>query len=129
MTEATTPFRARHKLLIAALGTTSLSLGAVGVAWATNDAAPSPAPAVSVDHRTTQAPPTTEAPEAPDPGEAPETPEAPDAGEAPETEQPDSAEEVDGVDCEDGIDAATGAECDGGPAANPTGDDGAEEAG
>jgi len=34
-------------------------------------------------------------------------------------------EEVDGVDCVDGIDAATGAECDGGPAANPT-DDGAE---
>jgi len=31
-------------------------------------------------------------------------------------------EEVDGVDCVDGIDAATGAECDGGPAANPTDD-------
>ena len=38
----------------------------------------------------------------------------------------DADEEVDGVDCVDGIDAATGAECDGGPAANPT-DEGPED--
>ena len=97
MDETTTaPFRKRHKLLLAALAASALTFGAAGMTWASADEPP------------------------------PSTTSTPGADEGTEADEPDdAAEEVDGVDCEDGIDAATGAECDGGPAANPT-DDSAE---
>jgi hypothetical protein len=128
--EHPTRLRPLHKLGLAAIATTVLSLGAVGISYAAGDSTTPPAPKAPTSV-TTEAPGTeiadaNEAPEAPgteqadDGDEAPGTEEADDANEAPGTEEADDANEVDGVDCEDGIDAATGASCDGGPEANHT---------